>query len=99
MSKHKCCSPEYRRELVKLVRRSQSSCPQMALEVGVRPTQLSRWDWKAAAVWGQPVPGGGVARDEDLARLKRELPKASREQQPLGHAGAYFAKQPPNGPR
>ena len=35
MSKRKRHSPEYKRELVELVRRSQSSCRQIALEVGV----------------------------------------------------------------
>ena len=35
MSKRKRYSPEYKREIVELVRRSKSSCRQVALEVGV----------------------------------------------------------------
>jgi transposase len=58
----------------------------VALEVGVSPTQLSRWGWKAAAGGSPPFPGGGVARDEDLSQLRRELPKASGEQELLRHA-------------
>jgi len=42
MSKRKRYSPEYKRELVELVRRSQSSCRQIALEVGVNPNMLTR---------------------------------------------------------
>ena len=43
MSKRKRYSPEYKRELVELVRRSQSSCRQIALEVGINPNLLTRW--------------------------------------------------------
>jgi transposase len=64
MSKRKRYSPEYKRELVDVVRRSRSSCRQIALEVGVNPNQLSRWVREAAAGGGKAFPGGGVPRDE-----------------------------------
>jgi len=99
MSKRKRYSPEYKRELVELVRRSQSSCRQVALEVGVSPTQLSRWVREAAAAGGKAFPGGGIARDEEMARLKRELSKVTRERDFLKDAAAYFAKQSPSGTR
>jgi len=38
MTKRKRCSPEYKRELVELVRQSLSSCRQIALEVGATRT-------------------------------------------------------------
>lgn len=37
MSKRKRYSPEYKLELVELVRRSKSSCRKIALEVGAPP--------------------------------------------------------------
>ncbi len=40
MSKRKRYSPEYKHELVELVRRSTSSCRKIALEVGVSPALL-----------------------------------------------------------
>lgn len=43
MPKRKRFSPEYKREIVELVRRSKSSCRQMALEVGINPNMLTRW--------------------------------------------------------
>ena len=43
MSKRKRYSPEYKHELVELVRGSDSSCRKIALEVGVTPASLTRW--------------------------------------------------------
>ena len=99
MSKRKRYSPEYKRELVELVRRSQSSCRQIALEVGVNPNQLSRWVREAAAGGGKAFPGSGTPRDEEMAGLKRELSKVTRERDFLKDAAAYFAKQSPSGTR
>jgi transposase len=97
MSKRKRYSPEYKRELVELVRRSQSSCRQIALEVGVNPNMLTRWVREAGAGGGKAFPGGGTPRDEEMARLKRELSKVTRERDFLKDAAAYFAKQSPSG--
>jgi transposase len=99
MSKRKRYSPEYKRELVELVRRSQSSCRQIALEVGVNPNMLTRWVREADAGGGKAFPGGGMPRDEEMARLKRELSKVTRERDFLKDAAAYFAKQSPSGTR
>ena len=99
MSKRKRYSPEYKRELVELVRRSQSSCRHIALEVGVNPNMLTRWVREADAGGGKAFPGGGMPRDEELARLKRELSKVTRERDFLKDAAAYFAKQSPSGTR
>ena len=99
MSKRKRYSPEYKRELVELVRRSQSSCRQIALEVGVNPNMLTRWVREAVAGGGKAFPGGGTPRDEEMVRLKRELSKVSRERDFLKDAAAYFAKQSPSGTR
>ncbi len=77
MSKRKRCSPEYKRELVEVVRRSRSSCRQIALEVGVNPNMLARSVREADAGAGKAFPGRGTPRDEEMARLKRELSKVS----------------------
>lgn len=99
MSKRKHYSPEYKRELVELVRRSGLSCRKIALEVGVNPNMLTRWVREADAGGGKAFPGGGTARDEELARLKRELSKVTKERDFLRDAAAYFAKQSPSGTR
>ena len=99
MSKRKRYSPEYKRELVELVRRSQSSCRKIALEVGVNPNMLTRWVREADAGGGKAFPGGGIPRDEEMARLKRELSKVTRKRVSFKDAAAYFAKQSPSGTR
>ncbi|MDR6990210.1 transposase [Luteimonas sp. 3794] len=97
MSKRKRYSPEYKRELVDLVRRSKTSCRQIGLKVGVNPNMLTRWVREAEG--GKAFPGGGTPRDEDVARLKRELARVTKERDFLKDAAAYFAKQSPNGTR
>lgn len=99
MSKRKRYSPEYKREIVELVRRSKSSCRQVALEVGINPNMLTRWIREAAAGDGKAFPGGGTPRDEEVARLKRELSHVTKERDFLRDAAAYFAKQSPYGTR
>jgi len=99
MSKRKHYSPEYKRELVDLVRRTGSSCRQIALEVGINPNMLTRWVREAQATSGKALPGGGTPRDEEVARLKQELSRVTRERDSLKDAAAYFAKQSPNGTR
>lgn len=99
MSKRKRYSPEYKRELVELVRRSQSSCRQVALEVGINPNMLTWWVREAGTGGSKVFPGGGTPRDEEMARLKRELSKVTRERDYLRDAAAYFAKQSPSGTR
>jgi transposase len=99
MSKRKRYSPEYKREIVELVRRSKSSCRQIALEVGVNPNMLTRWVREADGSGGKAFPGGGTPRDEEVARLKRELSRVTKERDFFKVAAAYFAKQSPNGTR
>jgi transposase len=99
MSKRKRYSPEYKREIVELVRRSKSSCRQVALEVGINPNMLTRWVREAEAEGGKAFPGGGTPRDEEVARLKRELTRITKDRDFLKDAAAYFAKQSPNGTR
>ena len=56
MSKRRHYSPEYKRELVELVRRSRPSCRQIALEVGINPNMLTRWVREANAGGGKAFP-------------------------------------------
>ena len=79
MSKRKRFSPEYKREIVELVRRSKSSCRQVALEVGINPNMLTRWVREADSGGSKAFPGGGTPRDEEVARLKRELSRVTKE--------------------
>lgn len=99
MSKRKRYTPEYKRDLVELVRRPQSSCRQIALEAGVNPNMPIRLGCEADTGGGKAFPGGGTPRDEEMGRLKRELSKVTQERDSLVSAVVYFAKQSPSGTR
>ena len=92
MSKRKRYSPEYKRELVELVRRSQSSCRQIALEVEVNPNMLTRWCREFGDMGVKAFPGQGNPRDEEMVALKRELAQVKKERDFLKEAAAFFAK-------
>ncbi|SDT04840.1 transposase [Halopseudomonas litoralis] len=95
MSKRKQYSPEFKREAVELARRSGTSCRQI---IGVAPSLLNRWVREARAA-EKPFPGTGNPRDEELARLKRELARVTKERDFLKDAAAYFARESSNGTR
>ncbi|HEJ3621337.1 TPA: transposase [Pseudomonas aeruginosa] len=75
MSRLKRYSPEFKREAIELVRRSGASCRQVALEIGVAPNQLTRWVREAQSGGEKAFLSTGSPRDEELVRLKRELPE------------------------
>lgn len=59
--KRKKYSPELKREAIELVRRSGASCRQVALEIGVTPNLLTRWDRRRNRVQRRPSGNGKVA--------------------------------------
>lgn len=99
MSKRKKYCPEYKREAIELVRRTGTSCRQVALEIGVAPPLLTRWVREAQPSVEKAFPGTGSPRDEELARLRRELARVTKERDFLRDAAAYFAKESSSGTR
>ena len=92
-------SLEFKHEAVELVRRSQTSCRQIALEIGVNANMLTRWVREADTVNDKAFTGSGTPRDQELARLKRELARVTKERDFLRDAAAYFAKESSSGTR
>lgn len=78
MSKRKKYSPD-KREAVELVLRSGASSRQVAQDIGINPAMLSHWVREAEAGSNTPFSGIGNPRDEELARLKRELARVTKE--------------------
>ena len=97
--KRKKYSPEFKREAIELVRRSGTSYRQVALEIGVAPNLLTRWVRESQPGLENAFPGTGSPRDEELARLKRELARVTKERDFLRDAAAYFAKESSSGTR
>jgi transposase len=92
MTKRRKFSPEFKREAVKLTQQPGISCSQVAFEIGVAPNLLSRWKREAEAIRSKAFQGSGNPRDEEVARLKRELVRVTKERDFLREAAAYFAK-------
>ena len=92
MSKRSRYSPEYKREAIALVRRSRTSCRQVGLEIGISPNMLTRWVREADSAGSKAFAGAGSPRDEEVARLKRDLARVTKERDFLRDAAAYFAK-------
>ena len=92
MTKRRQYSPEFKREAIKLTQQPGLSSRQVALEIGINPNLLSRWKREAEAADDKAFRGKGTPRDEELARLKRELARVTKERDFLREAAAYFAK-------
>jgi transposase len=92
MTKRARYSPEFKREAVALASQPGVTCRQVALEIGVNPNLLSRWKRELEEVPAKAFKGSGTPRDEELARLKRELARVKKERDFLREAATFFAK-------
>jgi transposase len=54
---------------------------------------LSRWARELNVEGGHAFGGTGSPRDEELARLKRELARVKKERDVLREAATFFAKE------
>jgi transposase len=66
---------EFKLEAVQLVKSSGKPMSQIARELGISDSALSRWCQQLAEQGDQAFPGSGhqTAQEEELRRLKREL--------------------------
>jgi len=85
-------SEEFKLEAVRLASQEGVRVAQVAKDLGISSNMLSRWRREHEAHGGKAFPGKGVARDEELAQLKRELGRVRRERDFLREAAAFFAK-------
>ena len=92
-------SPEYKQEAVLLVKQSDRPVSEIAKNLGINDNMLRRWVKEAGASNKRAFPGHGNARDEELARLKKELREVTQERDFLREAATYFAKEPKRGSR
>ena len=93
MTKRRKYSDEFKREAVGLTRQPGASVSQVARDIGVNANQLWRWrrehDEHGKAAFG----GSGVARDQELVALKRELARVKKERNFLRDAASFFARE------
>ena len=92
MSKRRKYSEEFKREAVGLTRQPGANVSQIARDIGVAPSLLFSWRRQLSRE-SKPFPGSGVARDQEVLALKRELAKVKRERDFLRDAAAFFASE------
>ncbi|MBS0599234.1 IS3 family transposase [Pusillimonas sp. CC-YST705] len=79
MSKRRKFSAEFKRGAVEQASRPGVSCAQVARELGIRDSLLTRWKREAQTAGKAAFAGTGSPRDEEVARLKRELARITKE--------------------
>jgi len=83
-------TPEFKQEAVDLLRRSKKSQTQVAKDLGVGQTTLSRWALQAERM---PLGPKGFLATEELKTLRREVERLRQERDILKKAVAFFAKE------
>lgn len=94
MGRRKRYSAEFKRQALRRANEPGVTDALVAEELGVSTRQLRRWR-DAVTEHGEEdaFPGHGKARDQEVARLKRELKKVTEERDFLKEAARYFAKE------
>ena len=93
MGKRRKYSWEFNREAVALANDPGVTKSQIAQELGINASLLGRWNRELKEGGGQAFAGQGKPRDEEMARLKRELVRVKKERDFLKEAAAFFAKE------
>ena len=83
--------PEFKRDVVMVARRRESSMEQVASDFGISATSLKRW-MRQADVDDGVVEGQTTTEQQEVVRLRRENRRLQQEVEILRRATAYFAK-------
>lgn len=92
MPTHSPYPPEYRRQLVELVR-AGSCVAQLAREFGLSPGSIRNWVKQADLDEGRRHDGLTTDERHELARLRRENQRLRLEREILAKAAAWFARE------
>ena len=94
MPKRRMYSAEFKREAVALANQPGVTKAQIGREMDINPNMITRWQRELAANGSKALLGQGVARDEEMAALKRENVRLKKERDFLREAATFFAKDP-----
>ncbi|MCH8124103.1 MAG: transposase [Bacteroidetes bacterium] len=81
-------SNEFKQEAVQLASGPGANLSQVARDLGINAGMLGRWRTELETLGKTAFRGKGVARDEEMASLKRELARIKRERDFLKDAAA-----------
>jgi transposase len=85
--------PEFRRDVVELVRGSGKTIAQVAKELGLNRETVRCWVRRDQADRGERTDLLSTAEQQELTRLRRENTELKLEREILKQAAAFFAKE------
>ena|SRR5680860_600373 len=89
-------SPEYKSEVVKLIREGSKSVGQVGRDLDLTETAVRRWFAQAEVDAGRGADGAlGTDERAELRRLRRENTQLRMEREILKKATAFFVKESP----
>ena len=94
MPKRRTYSAEFKREAVALANQPGVTKAEIGRDLDINPNMITRWQRELAANGSKAFLGQGVARDEEMATLKREVNRLRQERDFLREAATFFAKNP-----
>ncbi len=83
---------EFKIDAVRLLESSGKTAAEEETDLGIRSDALSRWKREMGESNVRAFPGHGNARDEELARLRKENAELKIERDILKKAMAIFSK-------
>jgi len=86
-------TPEFKAEAVRLVAESENTMKEVAQELGVSQSALTRWCQKAGVTEKPVAHDVAEARDKEIRLLKKELTRVRQERDFLKKAAAFFARE------
>lgn len=93
MSQRRVFTDEFKRDAVRLAQ-ERGSTAEVARDLNVHESVLSRWKKRLEAAPARPFPGHGNPQDLELAQMKRELARLREENEILKKAVGIFTVRP-----
>jgi transposase len=87
-------STEFKREAVALANQPGVTKAQIGRDLGINANMIGRWQRELEQNGTKAFLGQGVARDEEMAALKRENARLKKERDFLREAATFFARDP-----
>jgi transposase len=85
--------PEYKAEVVELIRSTGKTVGQVARELDLTETAVREWIKRADLDAGRRSDGLTTAEREELRRLRREVRELREEREILRKAAVFFARE------
>ncbi len=79
MPKRRMYSSEFKREAVALANQPGVTRAQIRRELDINPNMITRWQREMSANGSKAFLSQGIARDEEVASLKREVNRLRKE--------------------